>query len=142
MKSFLQFIKFCIVGLSNTLISYVIYSSLTFIGIYYIVSNIIAFIISVLNSFYWNTRFVFNKPNCNPIGKKYKIKMLIKTYISYAGTGLILSNILLYFMVDLWGLSPYIAPLFNLIITTPLNFLINKFWSFKNIDALGECNGN
>ncbi|MEG2931919.1 MAG: GtrA family protein [Ruthenibacterium sp.] len=30
-----------------------------------------------------------------------------------------------------WGVSEWIAPVINLVITIPLNFILNKFWTFK-----------
>ena len=55
---------------------------------------------------------------------------MIKTFASY-GTTFVLSTILLVIMVDYLKISNIIAPVLNLIITIPLNFLLNKFWAFK-----------
>ncbi len=126
----LQFIKFGIVGFSNTIISYLVYTVLTYFGIPYVVANIIGFIVSVLNSFFWNNKFVFKK---NEGEDRNVWWTLCKTFISYAGTGLILSNILLVFFIEKIEISKFIAPIFGLIITIPINFLVNKFWSFKTI---------
>ena len=65
--SFMQFIKFGIVGLSNTIISYVLYAvvllllqkKMLFPKIDYLLAQIVAFVLSVLWSFYWNNRMVF-----------------------------------------------------------------------------------
>lgn len=119
-----QFIKFGIVGISNTVISLAIYYILIYFNINYIISNTIAFIISVLNSYYWNNKFVFKK------SKEWHLLPLLKTYMSY-GTTFILSTILLFIMVDYLNISELIAPILNLVITIPLNFLLNKFWAFK-----------
>ena len=53
-----------------------------------------------------------------------------KTYISYGGTSL-LSNVLLWLEVTLLHVSKVYAPIVNLLITIPLNYLINKFWTFR-----------
>lgn len=136
-KSVIQFVKFGIVGLSNTIISYVIYAvglvlmqKIQFLPDYdYLWAQIIAFVLSVLWSFYWNNKMVFNLEN----GKERSLlKSLIKTFISYSFTGLFLSSILLFLWVDVLGISEYIAPLINLMITVPLNFIMNKMWAFKN----------
>ena len=55
----------------------------------------------------------------------------MKTYLSYASTGIVLSNILLYVFVDLIGISKAVAPFINLLITVPLNFVLNKSWAFR-----------
>ena len=94
----------------------------------YIIASVISFVISVYWSFYWNDKLVFILEE----GKqRSKWKSLIKTYISYSVTGLFLSMILLYIWVDFLDVSEYIASIINLIITVPLNFIINKFWAFK-----------
>ncbi|AGF59157.1 putative flippase GtrA [Clostridium saccharoperbutylacetonicum] len=123
-KIIIQFIKFGIVGASNTLISLLIYYVLIYFKVNYIVANTIGFIVSVLNAYYWNNRYVFKKSN------KGNLKPMIKTFVSY-GTTFVFSTILLVVMVDHLNLSNIIAPILNLIITIPLNFILNKFWAFK-----------
>jgi putative flippase GtrA len=136
---FLQFIKFGIVGLSNTAISYGIYAGLVYFSVYYITANVIAFVVSVFNSFFWNNKYVFTK---NKDAKRSMGKVIAKTFIAYGFTGLVLANILLYLSVNIAGISKYIAPLFVLTVTVPLNFVLNKFWAFKNskIEKVSETN--
>ena len=130
-----QFIKFGIVGVSNTLISYVINIAVLFLlqpyQLFwdYIAGNIISFLLSVLWSFYWNNRMVFTLEE----GKHRSVwKALLKAYIAYGFTGIILNNILSWLWITVVGISKYIAPLINLIVSVPLNFVINKLWTFKN----------
>ena len=131
-----QFIRFGIVGASNTIISYGIYTvSLiamqhyhVFDKIDYIIAQVIAFVLSVLWSFFWNNKLVFTLEE----GESRNFwKALIKTYISYSFTGLFLNSVLLILWVDILGISKLIAPIINLIISVPLNFIINKFWAFR-----------
>ena len=121
-----QFIKFGIVGVSNTAISLGIYYLFIFINKdLYLLGSIAGFLISVLNSFYWNNKYVFKTE-----GQKNWFIRLLKTYISYGGTTL-LSTFLLYLEVEHFGISEAIAPLINMAITVPLNFIINKVWAFR-----------
>ena len=123
-----QFFLFGLVGFSNTLICYVVYSLCIFWGMHYLPSNAIGFIVSVLNAYYWNDRFVFKKKKGETRGA---VRTLLKTYLSYGSTSLILASVLLYLYVDKFHISEYIAQLLVLVVTIPLNFIINKFWSFK-----------
>lgn len=123
-KIIIQFIKFGIVGVSNTLISLFIYYVLIYFSINYVIANTVGFIVSVLNAYYWNNKYVFNKSD------KGNLKPLIKTFVSYGAT-FVLSTILLIIMVDYLSISQILAPILNLIITIPLNFALNKFWTFK-----------
>lgn len=130
----IQFIKFGIVGLSNTVVSY-IFNVLVLLALQpfevnwdFVAGNMVAFVLSVLWSFYWNNRLVFRTEN----GEKRLVwKTLVKTYIAYGFTGIILNNLLSLLWISVLGLSKYIAPLLNLVLSVPLNFIINKFWAFK-----------
>ena len=130
----LQFIKFGLVGFSNTALSYIIYSALIYLGLHYFIASVTSFALSVLNSFYWNNKYVFKRSESGDDQHKRKRGFwdtLLKTYISYAFTGLILSNILLYIFIEVARVSEYVAPLLGLAVTIPLNFVLNKKWAFK-----------
>ena len=126
-QSLIQFIKFGIVGLSNTLISYVVYLMGVRFGMHYLLASVLGFVISVLNSFYWNNKYVFQQGD----EERNLWLTLVKTFMAYASTGLVLANILLYIWVDVLGISEYLGPIINLVITVPLNFVINKLWAFR-----------
>lgn len=133
-SSLTQFIKFGIVGVSNTVVSYVINILVLFVmkpvnvSWDYFVGNIVAFLLSVLWSFYWNNKYVFTLEE----GKSRSIgKALLKTYISYGFTGIILNNILSWIWVEVLGISKYIAPIINLVVSVPINFFMNKLWAFR-----------
>ncbi len=125
-KLFGQFIKFGIVGVSNTLISLGIYYLMVWLGCHYLIANIVGFIVSVINSFFWNSKFVFKEKE-----EDSKVKSFIKMTLSYGST-FILSNVLMFLFIDVFGISKYIAPIINLIITIPINFFLNKIWAFKD----------
>ena len=101
---FKQFVKFGLVGVS-----------------------ILGTILSIANAFFWNDKFVFTG---NANDWRSKLKRLGKTYVSYGGTS-ILSNVLLWIEVAFFSVSKSIAPIVNLLVTIPLNFVINKLWTFK-----------
>lgn len=127
-KNIVQFIKFGIVGLSNTLVSMLCYYVFYFFNAdLYLIGSIVGTILSIANAFFWNDKFVFPGNNKE---LKNKLCRLLKTYISYGGTS-ILSIVLLWIEVNLFSLDKAYAPIINLIITIPLNFIINKFWTFK-----------
>jgi len=124
-KLIMQFIKFGVVGLSNTTISLGIYYVFIYINKdLYLVGNAVGFVVSVLNAYYWSNKFVFQK------AEKGHTKPLIKTFVSYGATFL-LSTGLLFVMVQYLDVQETIAPLIILLITIPVNFLLNKFWAFK-----------
>lgn len=128
-ETWAQFIGFAVVGVSNFLVNYVVYA--VFLKVFhwnYHGANIIAFIVSVYNSFYWNNKYVFKVEEGE---KRTWWKVLLRTYASYAFSGLLLTEILLYIEISVLGLPELLGPVINLFITTPINFVINKFWAFK-----------
>ena len=151
-----QFVKFGVVGFSNTAISYVIYSALVYMKLHYLVANVLAFSVSVLNSFFWNNKYVFKRRDNQ---ERNLAKTLIKTYVSYAITGLALQSALLIVFVDVLHISKYLTPLLGLTktavadtddmskylaqllglaVTVPLNFVLNKKWAFKGKEVGGD----
>lgn len=128
-ESLIQFIKFGFVGVSNTFISYITYIICITLGLHYLMGSILGFAISVLNSYFWNSKYVFKDGY-----KEYraKISSFLKMVATYGITGLLLNNILLVIMVEYLRVSEYIAPIIILFITIPLNFILNKLWAFRN----------
>lgn len=83
-----RFIKFCLVGVSNTIISLGVYYIFILISRdLYIIGNAVGFVVSVFNSYILNSKFVFKKTT-------ERKKTLIKTYIAY-GTNLYYRNIVI-----------------------------------------------
>lgn len=120
-----QFTKFGLVGVSNTVISLAIYYTFVFVNpALYIVGNTVGFVVSVFNSYFWNNKYVFKK------SEQGHLKTILKTFVAYGST-FALGTILLFVMVEILGISQYLAPMINLLVTIPLNFVINKFWAFK-----------
>ena len=132
----MQFVKFGIVGASNTVVDYVSY--LIALGIFnhfnlfgdkaYIPANVVGLCVSISNAFYWNNKYVFRKKEGQ---SRSGIRAFFKTFSSYAITGLGLKTILLYVFITLLGIPDTVAPIIIMFIVVPINFLMNKLWAFK-----------
>lgn len=121
----IQFIKFGIIGASNTIISTAVYYVVIWMDPkLYFAGNVVGWIVSVFNSFFWNNRFVFKNSEFS------WWKKLFRTYLAYGGS-FIVGSITLAIMVSGLGISEWLAPWINMVITIPLNFILNKFWAFK-----------
>ena len=130
----LQFVKFGIVGASNTLISLGTYQLfLHGFGLHYQLANLLSFLVSVCNAYYWNLRYVFK--NDSQMTAMQHLQAFGKALTSYGSTFL-LSTILLAFWVETCGISKTLAPAINLLITIPLNFVLNKYWAFRKTPPL------
>jgi len=125
-----QFVSFGFVGALNTLIYLLFYYIFVFINPkLYIVGGAVGFIASVINAYYLNSRFVFNERSEVP--KDRETSKIIKTFVVYGSTFL-LSMGLLYIMVEKIGIDEKLAPILNLFVTVPLNFVLIKFWALRN----------
>lgn len=128
LRLFWQFFKFGLVGLSNTAVSMAVYYLFLWLNPdWYMLGSILGTVLSIANAFVWNDLFVFTG---NARDAKSILKRLGKTYVSYGGTSL-LSNGLLWLEVAFFHVSKAIAPVVNLLVTIPLNFIINKLWTFR-----------
>lgn len=155
MKSLKELIKFGMVGILNTIVSNVVYILVVNLGAHYLVASVMGFLISVLNAYFWQSHFVFKEKEGGE--KRVWWRVLLKTYMAYGFSGLILNNILLVFMIDVLNVSRFLQPVVNLIahfgliltkeelgtyigpvlcmlITVPLNFITNKFWAYRQKD--------
>lgn len=120
-----QLIKFGLVGISNTMISTAITYGFLFVNDDFLyIGYVVGFLISVLNAYFWNSRFVFDKK------PEKEIKAVLKVYVSY-GLTFILGFVFMYVFVDVAGQSKWLAQPASLCFTIPLNFLMNKYWAFK-----------
>ena len=131
---FLQFVKFAVVGFSNVMVSYFFY--LIFFGLFqiadilpnvdYLIAQLIGYVLSIFWSFYWNRKYVFAQSADSVLW----YQALIKSFVAYSFTGVFLNSILSFLWVELMGMSKVIAPIINLVINVPINFVMNKFWAF------------
>ena len=126
-ETIVQFIKFGFVGDINTVLSYAIYYVLCIIlGLNYLLSQGIAWFITVFISYVLNNIMTFSDGGST----NWSIKNLVKVYISYSVTGLFLATFLSWIWVDILSIEKAFAPIINLLFTIPLNFLLNKYWAY------------
>ena len=119
-----KFIKFGLVGVLNTLINWIIFAVLNFVGVYYIIANVIAYVIATINSYTWNSRWVFKYNGKDQ--KETTTKFIVLNLV-----GLALNTIILYLLVDLIGLNKLISLVITTVIVMVINYIVNKIWVFK-----------
>lgn len=122
---FAQFVKFGMVGVSNTLISLGFYYLFVWLGFHYLLANAIGFVVSVCNSYFWNSRFVFKGKT-----ETSEARAFAKVFASY-GLSFLISSVLMYVFVQFLGISEWLAPILRLVFTVPINFCMNKLWAFR-----------
>ncbi len=120
----INIIKFSIVGVSNTLLNFVIFILLNNIGINYILASIIAYSISIINSYFWNSRLVFKYDNKNK--KSILIKFIILNLI-----GLSINAVLMATLVRVLAIKKIVAMFIVSLLVMCINYILNKIWVFK-----------
>ena len=128
-----QVFLFGLVGFSSALVNLGIYNLVLWIlqmlcwfpGFDFLIAQFFGFVISVAWAFLFNRRFVFRTP-----GAPWK-ESLIKVYITYSLTGIGLSSLLSLLWVHVFDLPKEIVTLLNDTLCFPVNFLLNKYWSFR-----------
>ena len=132
-KQMVQILLFMLVGFSSSLVNLGVYNLLLwclrllglFSGFDFLIAQFFAFIVSVGWSFWLNRQYVFRTP-----GASWK-ETLIKVYITYSITGIGLSSLLSLLWIHVCGLPKETVTLLNDALCFPVNFLLNKYWSFK-----------
>lgn len=136
-QTFFQLLKFGLVGVSNTVVDFVVLYvlSLSF-GVYsgplIAVFNVVAFSTATINSYFWNRRWTFRSTG-EHVGQEFS-KFLA---VSVVGAGI---NSLIVYLVTTWidpvlGLSPEIwvgvAKLAATAVALGWNFVGYKLWAFR-----------
>lgn len=124
-KSFIQLLKFGIVGVSNTLLTAItIWILLRVLHFNDYSSNIVGYIVGLVNSFIWNRKWTF----ANTAKVKDTIfKFIITFAISYLFQ---LGN--LYLLIHYTQIDSYICQLISIVVYTIINFILNKYYTFKD----------
>lgn len=134
-----QFVKFGLVGVSNTVIAYSIEMLCYYVlfarfswpdGIRIFVVSALAFIVSTANSYYWNSRYVFAT---GKVTLRTHMILYARMAACYAITGLVLVPVIKMYASGK-GIPYWIVSMGALIITVPLNFVLNKAWAFRKKD--------
>ncbi|MEK6860293.1 MAG: GtrA family protein [Nanoarchaeota archaeon] len=122
----IQFLKFIIIGIINTLVNLSVFYILTdVIGVYYMVSAVIAFMFAVTNSFILNKTWTFEEHLNYKTSSKY-FKFIVISVIA-----LVFNLILLYVLVEYFAVNHMIAQVCGVFLNFLINFFGNKLWTFK-----------
>src|SRR5262249_40736958 len=110
-----QIVRFVLVGIANTLNYYLLYFLFqSILSIPYIWAHILAFLISMIGSFYMNSYFT------------YKIKPTLKKFLQFPLTyviNIVVSTTTIYVLVDLLGMNEKVSPLLASVLAIPFTFV-------------------
>lgn len=113
-----EFLRFVIVGVGNTVNYYIFYLLfLELAGIHYLVSHGAATVISMFISYFLNVYFT------------YQVKPSWKSFFMFPMSQIVnitVQAICLGVLVEFIGISSTLAPLFAMIVTVPITFIVTR----------------
>jgi putative flippase GtrA len=125
--NFVELIKFAFVGALGTIVNLSILYTLTeLFNVYYIISETIAFLVSVLHNYILNKIWTFKENLHERIFTKY-FKYIMINLIS-----LCINLTILFFLVEFYGFWYIFAEVVAISCAFLNNFIVNKFWTFKS----------
>ena len=124
--NWLQLTRFAAVGASGYVVNLVVFAvCVHVIGIDYKLAAVAAFVVSVLNNFWWNRHWTFRSQR-----EAHPVEQAIKFFaISLVAFGF--SYVVLVSLVDGAGVAKIVAQAISIVAATPLSFVGQKLWSFK-----------
>ncbi|MCX6744227.1 MAG: GtrA family protein [Candidatus Parcubacteria bacterium] len=124
-QTFRQFIKFCLVGLINTLIDFLVYLFLSrIIGLPFWGANLISVFIAMSSSFIFNKYWTFKNRDNN-----HKIQFIKFTLVNIVY--FLLNNGIVFGLVHFAHIDDLAAKLVAVAVGMFWNFGANKLWTFR-----------
>lgn len=131
-----QFAKFGLVGVSNTLITLLVYTLLLqVLGLWYVAASAIGFAVGAVNGFLWNRSWTFR-------GHTGDALTPVRWFV-VQGCGLLVNSGLVYAFVDGARVGKLPGQGLTIVIVTVLTFIANRSWTFRAASptALAEGEG-
>jgi len=132
---FVQFMKFALVGVSNTLITLLVYAFLLkVVGMWYLAASAIGFICGATNGFLLNRRWTFREHVGDAL-----------TPVRWAivqTCGLAVNEGMLYLLVHDAHLEKILAQVAATVIVTITTFLANRAWTFRVDSPVAVAGGS
>lgn len=121
-----QFIKFCLVGITNLAIYLAVYWLMTrLLSWHYLAASIAGFVIAVTWSFYFNLNWTFKAMSGDK--KKQYLTFIVANLISM-GVNLTLLTL----FIEVFKIYDLFAQLISSFIVAFFNFGLNRFWTFRS----------
>ena len=119
-----QFVKFGLVGVSNTLLTLVTYTVLVKVfGVWYLLASAIGFAVGATNGYLLNRAWTFRGHEGG--------RGTAARWVVVQGVGLLLNLGLVYLFVSRAGLDKLLGQVCATAIVTVVTFFVNRRWTFR-----------
>ena len=124
-QNWLQLVRFGAVGASGYVVNLAVFAVCVHaLAIDYRISAVIAWIVSVLNNFWWNRHWTFGAREAHPVHQA--VRFFAVSLLAFGFTYVVLIG-----LVSGLGMTKVPAQAIAIAAGTPLNFVGQKLWSFK-----------
>jgi putative flippase GtrA len=123
--NWLQLVKFCTVGASGYVVNLCVFAA--FVGLldaHHLVAATAAFVVAVLNNFWWNRRWTFR-------ARGGHAGFQAARFFTVSIVAFLFAAAVLELLVSVVGVAEVPAQAISIVVATPLNFIGNKMWSFR-----------
>jgi putative flippase GtrA len=118
----LQWLRFIVVGASNTILSWCVYAVLEHVGVHYLLASALAFVLGALNSYVLNRRWTFHSHGHRvPEAARFAV-------IQCVGLGIDVG--LLYVLTQDAGVHHLIAQALVFPLASTVTFGLSRQWAF------------
>jgi dolichol-phosphate mannosyltransferase len=120
-----QLVRYGVVGASGYVVNLIVFTLTVHpLGVPYQVAAVAAFLVSVLNNFWWNRHWTFGAREGH--AGFQAMRFFVVSAIAFA-----FSYLVLIALVEGIGLPKVLAQAISIVAATPLSFLGQKLWSFR-----------
>jgi putative flippase GtrA len=122
-RHWVQLGKFCAVGAVGYAVNLVVYATLLHVGVHYLLAATCSFLVAVTNNYLLNRLWTFRdrRGGVATQGMRFFI-------VSLASLG---ANLLVLHVLITFGAGKLVGQAVAIVVVTPLNFVGNKLWSFR-----------
>jgi putative flippase GtrA len=122
--NWVQLVKFCAVGASGYVVNLCVFAlCVEGLGAHHLVGATVAFVVAVLNNFWWNRHWTFRAGSGHAGFQAARFFTVSVVAFLFAASVLEL-------LVSVAEMPELPAQAISIIVATPLNFIGNKMWSF------------
>lgn len=121
-----RLIRFLLVGVSNTLISYLVFLlayNILFVG-NSLFSQPLSYSAGIVWSYFWNRKWTFQSNS--------KVRQEFAGFVTIQFLLLLLSTLMVYLIVDTWNANATVGWVLVMTFITILNFLLTKEFVFRS----------
>lgn len=131
--TFTQFVKHYFVGFLGSVMNYSLFNIMKYGGLETRTANLITGVILTVTVFMLQKYFTY-KPDNHSL--RQPILFLVNSFLYF-----FFDTLILMLLIDRMMIAPYISKLLSIVMLSPMSFIFQKFFVFRNNRVSGECRG-